>query len=119
MVKDLKLISLFVHYNARGKVDQYVITYLQELYRAGFEIYFISNSPIKREYKELITSKVPNCKIFERENKGADFGAWKWAFENKIISGDFDFLLLTNDSVYGPLFPLEPIIESMLAKKGI
>ncbi len=117
MVKDLKLICLFVHYNARGKVDQYVFTYLEHLSRTGFEIYFISNSPVKKEYRDRVTSSITNCKIFERENKGADFGAWKWAIEKKIIPGDFDYLLLTNDSIYGPLFPLGPVIESMVAKE--
>jgi len=118
-LKDLKLKCLFIHFNSRNKIDDYVFTYLQDLEKTGFEIFFISNSLINQEYSKLLKEKVNNCKIFERENKGADFGAWKWAFENNIISGDFDYLLLANDSVYGPLFPLEPIIESMLAKKGI
>jgi lipopolysaccharide biosynthesis protein len=39
--------------------------------------------------------------------------------DNNIIPEDTDNLLLTNDSLYGPLFPLEPIIERMQARTDI
>ena len=118
-MKDSKLICLFAHYNASNQISQYVITYLEHLESIGFEIYFISNSEIKQEYRELLIERIRNCKVFERENKGADFGAWKWAIENNIIPEHFDSVLLTNDSVYGPLFSLAPIAEKMWSKRGV
>ena len=118
-MKNLKLICLFVHYNSRNKIDDYVFTYLQHLEKAGFVLFFISNSPLKPEDRKLVNEKVRDCKIFERENKGADFGAWQWAIENNLVPEDFDYILLANDSVYGPLFSLIPIIESMLANREI
>jgi lipopolysaccharide biosynthesis protein len=101
------------------KINDYVITYLEHLSNIGFEILFISNSPIKQECQDDLIKKIRKCRIFERENKGADFGAWKWAIENKIIPNDIDYLLLTNDSLYGPLFPLAPIVETMQSKPNI
>ncbi len=118
-MKNSKLICLFVHFNASKQVNKYVITYLEHLESIGFEIFFISNSSIKQEYRDLLIEKIRTCRIFERENKGADFGAWKWAIENNIIPGDMDYLLLTNDSFYGPVFPLAPIVEAMQAKPDI
>jgi len=114
-----KLICLFAHFNARREVSQYVITFLEHLESLGFEILFISNSPIKQEYRDLLIVKIRNCHLFERESKGADFGAWKWATEHNIIPENTDYLLLTNDSLYGPIFPLKPIVEKMLSKPEI
>jgi len=94
-----KSICLFAHFNAALKVDEYVITYLEHLSSIGFDIYFISNSSIKRDYKDLLARKIKNCRIYERDNKGADFGAWKWAMEQDLVPGDTDYLLLTNDSL--------------------
>lgn len=101
------------------KIDDYVITYLEQLADIGLEIFFISNSPVKKEYQDLLLNKIKNCRIFERENKGADFGAWKWAIANSIIPEDTEYLLLTNDSLYGPLFSLKSIIESMQSRRDI
>lgn len=115
-MKNSKLICLFVHFNARMTVSDYVLFYLEHLASMGLEICFISNSPVKTEYKNLVSAKIKNCRIFERENKGADFGAWKWAIENKIVPEDADYILLTNDSLYGPFFPLTPIVEAMKSK---
>ena len=114
-----KSICLFAHFNAAMKIEAYVVTYLEHLSNIGFDIYFISNSSIKRDYKTLLAEKVKNCRIYERENKGADFGAWKWAIEQNIIPADTDYLLLTNDSLYGPIFPLAPIVEEMQSRPGI
>ena len=101
------------------KVSSYVITYLEHLSAIGFEILFISNSPLEQHYKNLIEGTITNCKVFERKNEGADFGAWKWAIEQNIIPDDTDYLLLTNDSLYGPLFPLTPIMREMQSRTDI
>jgi lipopolysaccharide biosynthesis protein len=119
ILKNSKSICLFAHFNASMKVSDYVITYLEHLQWLGYEIYFISNSCIKEEYQHLLSSKIKHCRIFERENKGADFAAWKWAIEENIIPEDADSILLTNDSLYGPFFSLTPIIEKMKSEPGI
>ena len=118
-MKNSKLVCLYVHYNSRNGIDQYVIVYLEHLAQLGFEILFISNSAIKKESADLLTSTIEKVTIFERENKGADFGAWKWAIENDIIPQDADYLLLSNDSIYGPVVPLAPIFDSMQSLPGI
>jgi lipopolysaccharide biosynthesis protein len=79
------------------KVEGYVITYLEHLSSIGFEIFFISNSSIKQEYRNQLTEEIKNCSIFEKENTDADFDVWKWAIDNNIIPDEIDYLLLTND----------------------
>jgi lipopolysaccharide biosynthesis protein len=91
---------------------------LQSISSSGFEIIFISNSPIKPEFHSRLAI-IPNCKVFERENRGNDFGAWRWAIENDLISPDTDRLLLTNDSVYGPIFSLESFFSSMKLRDDV
>jgi rhamnosyltransferase len=107
------LICLFVHFNRSKKLEQNVITYLEHLEDAGFKIIFISNSSLTIIDQTVLQTKIKDITVFQRENRGADFGAWKWVMDNKLMPEDFDYLLLTNDSVYGPLFPIRPIIQSM------
>jgi len=80
---------------------------------------FISNSPVNQEYKTEFSEKILDSLIYERANEGNDFGAWSWAIKNNIIPDNTDYLLLTNDSLYGPIFPLTPILETMLSKPDI
>ena len=96
-----------------------MFTYLQSLSESKFEILFVSNSPVSKQDCYRLYEQVPNCKIFERENKGNDFGAWGWALKNNLIPEDTDHLLLTNDSIFGPLFPLEPLFDSMDSNTSI
>lgn len=84
-----------------------------------FKIFFISNSSIKKEYRDALADKIPDCEIYERENRGADFGAWKWAIEQNLVPDDTDYLLLTNDSLYGPFFSLAPVIETMKSRRDV
>lgn len=110
------LICLFAHYNAQNEISPGVVYYLKHLSGLGFKIFFISNSPIKQACKTGLLREVTNCETFERENEGNDFGAWKWALDQSIVSETTEGLLLTNDSVFGPLFPLQPVFESMASK---
>jgi lipopolysaccharide biosynthesis protein len=104
---------LFAHFNARGHVCAHVHRYISELSSLGCRIAFISNSPVRQEDRLMIEKNKGVYRIAERENKGNDFGAWQWAFANGVIPEDTDLLLLTNDSIFGPLFPLEPLFQKM------
>lgn len=119
LLENSRTICLFAHFNASHQISRHVFIYLEHLESIGCEIYFISNSPIKLEYRNLLTSKIKKCKIFERENAGADFGAWKWAIEQNIIPPDANDILLTNDSLYGPFFSLAPIIKEMQSRSDV
>ena len=112
-MRSAKKTCLFAHYNEEGKIARYVVYYLQSLSALGYSIIFISNSPVAADDKRKLLQQIPDCSVFEKENKGNDFGAWSWAFSNNLIPHDTDDLLLTNDSVFGPLFDLRPIFEQM------
>jgi lipopolysaccharide biosynthesis protein len=62
---------------------------------------------------EQLDKLVPTVdRTFACENCGWDFGMWKHALHNLDLSG-VDELVLTNSSVFGPIFPLAPICEQM------
>lgn len=114
MVNKRNLTCLFSHYSSSPDISDYVYFYLASLKKAGFHIIFISHSAIQPAFKEKLAGIVDNSRIFIRENKGADFGAWKWALDNKLIPGPTDYLLLANDSVFGPLHDIQSIVTEMV-----
>jgi lipopolysaccharide biosynthesis protein len=109
---------IYAHYNHEQKINKYVICFLKALSGIGSKIIFISNSSIDSISKELLISQIPNIEVHCRENKGYDFGAWKWGLENNFISEDTTHLILANDSCMGPLFNLSPMMEYMNNKNA-
>jgi lipopolysaccharide biosynthesis protein len=109
----------FAHFNSNAGVCSYVHAYLDHLSALGFKILFISNSPIAEEDRLRLEKNTGIYRILERENKGNDFGAWQWVMTNGLIPEDTDHLLLTNDSIFGPLFNLGPLVEKMCADPSV
>jgi lipopolysaccharide biosynthesis protein len=106
---------LFAHFDLRDVVDPYVIHYCRELHRLGNTIIFVSGSP------NLSAASVAPLRslcagIYTRRTLSLDFGSWHMAWNILHQHGwsltDFDRLVLANDSVYGPLFPLEEMWDS-------
>lgn len=104
--------AIFCHFDRQGRIADYVVHYVQELRAAGFRIYFLSNALKHREAE--IAKVLPHvCEVIWRRNIGFDFGAYKdgIAYLNARGLAELDGLLLANDSVYGPLFPLRETFE--------
>jgi lipopolysaccharide biosynthesis protein len=106
---------LFAHFDPHGVVDPYVVYYLKALHQLGATIVFVSGSP--RLVPESVEPIRPLCAgIYTRRTLSLDFGSWHLA--HRILAshgwslGHFDRLVLTNDSVYGPLFSLEEMWSS-------
>jgi hypothetical protein len=89
---------------------EYVYNYLKEIAAAGFGIIFISSSPIGAASLERLQNICPV--IIEKENKGADFGAWKIGLSLTGYGKAFTTILLTNDSIFGPFFDLKPVFQA-------
>ncbi len=104
---------IYVHYNPNGNCADYVIYTLQAVRPLFEHIVVVSNSALKEEDKQRI-SKFSDI-IYERENKGFDFGAWKCAFIsegwNKLTA--FNSLTIMNDTCFGPIYDLHSIFNEM------
>lgn len=105
-----RTLILFAHYDPQGVIDPYVAYYLNELNRLGATIIFVSGSPT------LIPESVAPIKsvcagIYTRHTLSLDFGSWHLAWcilrQHGWSLDQFDRLVLANDSVYGPLYPIE------------
>jgi len=110
---DLSKVCVFSSFSFSGKVEEYVFYYLNELKKAGFSILFVSTSTLLQSCVTRLSQYA--YLIVERENRCPDFGSWK-AGLSMLNWEKLDAVLLTNDSVFGPLFNLEDIILSMKDK---
>ncbi|WP_421840166.1 rhamnan synthesis F family protein [Mycobacterium sp.] len=110
-----RTLVLFAHFDAQGVVDPYVAYYLRALYGLGATIIFVSGSPtLTPESVALIREFCAG--IYTRRTLSLDFGSWHLAWcilrQHGWSLDQFDRLVIANDSVYGPLFPIEEMWSS-------
>ena len=97
---------VFVHYDAGGDVDPHVIHALAAYRRVAERLVVVSNSSrrLPAAAAALVDTFVP------RTNVGYDFCGWRDGLAT-LERNDFDEVICVNDSVYGPLFDLNPVLE--------
>lgn len=101
---------VFAHFDRDNIVDDYVIYYLQSLRDVCNYLVFITTSNLP----ENEISKVNGIcdQVVLRENVGYDFMSYKMGLQH-FENGEYDEIVLCNDSVYGPLFPLDEMFTKM------
>jgi len=110
-----KRLCLFAHFDPQGKIEPYVLYYLQCLKELECDIVFVSSA------LNLTDSEVEKIlglcvQVIHRKNITLDFGSWRLGLFEKLSERGFehyDQLILANDSVYGPLFPLKDVFQKM------
>jgi lipopolysaccharide biosynthesis protein len=110
-----RTLVFFAHFDLQGIVDPYVVYYLEALHRLGATIVFVSASPSLTA--ESVAPIRPLCAgIYTRRTLSLDFGSWHLAWsilrERGWSLDQFDRFVIANDSVFGPLFPLEEMWSS-------
>jgi lipopolysaccharide biosynthesis protein len=105
-----RTLVLFAHFDRHGIVDPYVAYYLKALHGLGATIVFVSGSPtLMPESVAPIRSLCAG--IYTRRTLSLDFGSWHLAWRILRQRGwsldQFDRFVIANDSVFGPLFPIE------------
>jgi len=104
-----KGIILFAHYDKHGFIDDYVVEYIKKLAELDADIIFISNSK-KLKIEHLNKIKPYVFSVIHRWGRGRDFGSWYVGLKlYKEIILKKEFLVLCNDSVYGPFEKQEDI----------
>lgn len=103
----LEHVCLFASHTFSSFLPEYVYYYLNEIKKSNLSLVFISSSPISIDDLQKLTRFADI--VIEKENKGTDFGAWCAALRWLNYGKNFQTLYLCNDSVFGPLSPLEEI----------
>lgn len=104
--------AVYVHFDRRGMVHDYVLYQLRELVNSGFRVTFVTNS--RRFNTSSVSAVSPYCReILWRHNTGYDFGAYKAGIGAIGDLDAVDRLLLMNDSVYGPFYPLSKLLADI------
>lgn len=110
----MKRLAIFAHYDKDNIIDDYVIYYLKELKKSFETIIFVSDSDLQQEQLCKIVDIVDYVQAYKHGEY--DFGSYKYGYfiarKNNLLL-DVDELLLCNDSCYGPVCSLAPILEKM------
>ena len=107
----MKRLFLFAFYDPQGVVGEAALRYLEALHGLG-DIVLATDCDLQPGEVEKLAPLVVS---YEAARHGEyDFGSYKRAFRQADLSG-YDVVYLVNDSVVGPLSPLEPFLLRMEA----
>jgi len=110
-VASIRRLAVFSHFDSDALVDDYVVRYLQGLRAVPCDIVFVSTSPLAETERRKVAGLC--VKVICRENVGYDFMSYKVGLlDSGIDYSAYDEVVICNDSVYGPLFPLDGIFDS-------
>lgn len=113
MTSQAKRLAILVQFDPAGGFPEYIRLHIEGLRPVAERIVLVSNSPMDREARGRAESVAD--KVMLRDNVGWDFAGWRDALAEEDASA-WGSVILTNSSVVGPLFPLEPIFETMDAR---
>lgn len=106
-------VAILHHWDPTGAFAVPATWQLRALEACGYTVVIVSNAdpPLSRDTIEALAPAT--ALILQRRNVGLDFGGWRAAIERVPALEALDELVLTNDSVFGPLGPLESALDRM------
>lgn len=96
------------HFDREGGCDPHVIHALREYRKCCDRLVLVSNGGPRRPAAEVAALV---DRYVSRPNVGYDFCAWRDGLAT-LDRGSFDEIICVNDSVYGPLADLGPVLSS-------
>lgn len=101
--------AVYVHYDRWGVVHDFILQAVGELVACGYAVTFVSNAPTLED--EQIAPLLPLVReVVHRRNVGYDFAAYRDGLARIPDRDDVERLIIVNDSVYGPLYPLADLL---------
>lgn len=108
-----KRLFLFAGYNQHGVVDDALIYYVRKISAFGDIVLCMDSDCSDTELKKLAPY---TTHIIATRHGEYDFGSYKrayiWATQHLDLSG-YDFVYILNDSVFGPLYPMDKYFNDM------
>lgn len=106
----MKRAIVLAHFDRFNRVAPYVIYYLKALKPLATNLIFVSTASLSTEEQSKVTSIAD--KVIVKENRGYDFGSWQAGIAHLDLQ-QYDELVICNDSVFGPLQPLDELFTKM------
>ena len=117
----MKRAAIFVFYDKAGVCDDYVAYYLEEIRSVCERLVIVSNGSVTPEARDILFKYATPGDVIVRENKG--FDAWGYRAGLMHIGfeslADIDEVLITNDTVFGPVYPLADIFDEMSEREEL
>ena len=107
---EMKRLAIYAHYDAQREVKRYVTYYLAKLAEVSERVDFVSTAGLPSV--ELDKTRTHCERALTRPNVGYDFGMWKRVLDELPLD-EWDEVVLTNSSVFGPVFPLRQMFDAM------
>lgn len=115
----MKRVCIFAHFDKDNIIDDYVIYYLRKLKEVCEYIVFVSDSDLTEQEQKKLSGIVDFIQAYHHGEY--DWGSYKFGYiiaKNKDLLKDADELLMCNDSVYGPIKPLDVFFETMSERQA-
>jgi len=110
-----KRLCIFSHFDRMNRVDPHVLYHLRALQALGCDIVFVTPcGDLPQSDCELLLTICH--KVILRRNHGYDFGSYQAGILEMGGAHDYEQILLTNDSVYGPFYDLKAIFEEFVRR---
>ena len=107
-------LGIFLFYDPEGIVDEYVVYYLQALKPFCDELCVVVNGHVTEASLQKLKNSCDTVVL--RENYGWDSWGYKAAVTHygyERIACDYDELLISNYTCYGPVYPLSEMFDEM------
>ena len=110
----MKRLGIYAFYDQDGIVDEYVYYYLNALSKICSKIIFVVNGSLHLNVECEQRLLEMNVDLLIRENTGFDAFAYKFALDKyKNDLSAYDEIVLSNNSFFGPIYPLEDMFNEM------
>lgn len=111
----MERLAIYLFFDERGVVDDYVIYKLKELRKHVGNIFVISNSVLPTSEREKFEAVADT--VQERKNVGFDVWGYKEALEQvgweELV--EYDEVILLNYTFFGPIFPFAEMFSRLEA----
>jgi hypothetical protein len=111
-------VLLYAHYNSSYRITALTLGLLKNYRDQGYNV-VLATSSRRVAPSDLEAARKICAMIVRRRSYGRDFGAWKdaWRLTRRFISNPKE-IILTNDTLLGPLRPLGDLFCQLEATKG-
>lgn len=113
---NIKRYGIYVFFDKDGVVDKYNYFFLKEFRKKIDNLLIICNGEIEKDGEEEFR-KISD-EFIKRPNEGFDVTSYKLGIQLKGYEflNNFDEVLIFNSTVFGPLYPLNEMFDSMSTK---